>query len=182
MTTNQTRDILVAEMLGDIGKLHDQVANLKAELPQILGQMQAVIATQTAKAQVLQEPTQRAIQHFISQEIRGIKVAAKEAQVTAGRALDEDVSSAVRKNLIWMQLKSEQTFDLITRQFDRAVTDSATVAEGRATATLKGLCQGLQNHIHEIRTERWKGQYLHMLAACVSTGLVVGVFAVYILK
>ena len=48
--SNQTLDILVAEMLGDIGKLHDQVADLKAELPHILGQMQAVIAAQKAKA------------------------------------------------------------------------------------------------------------------------------------
>jgi hypothetical protein len=175
-------DILVVEMLGDIGKLHDQVANLKEELPQILNQMHEIVAAQTAKAQVLQEPIQRAIQLFISQEIRGIKTAGKEAQVAAVKALDEEVLVAVRKNLIWMQHKAEQSFEINARQFDRAVTGSATVAEGRATETLKSLCQGLQNNIHEIRTERWKGQYLHMLAACVSTGLVVGVFAVYILK
>lgn len=182
MATNKTLDILVAEMLGDIGKLHDQVADLKDELPNILGQIQAVFAAQTINAQVLQEPIQRAIQNFVSQEIRGIRVAVKEAQVTAVKALDADVLDAVRKNLIWMQHKSEQSFEITARQFDRAVTGSAIVAEGRATETLKGLCQGLKTSIDDIHAERWKGQYLHMLGACISTGLVVGVLTVYLLK
>ena len=68
---SQSLEILVAEMLGDIGKLHDQVADLKVELPTILNQMQAVIAAQTAKTDVLQEPVQRALQSFIRQEIKG---------------------------------------------------------------------------------------------------------------
>ena len=93
--SNQTLDILVAEMLGDIGKLHDQVADLKVELPKILHQMQAVIAAQAAKADDLQEPTQKAIQSFIRQEMKGIKVAVKEAQESAISSLDGDISCAV---------------------------------------------------------------------------------------
>src|SRR5437868_14856959 len=103
--SNQTLDILVAEMLGDIGKLHDQVTDLKVELPKILNQMQAVIAAQAAKADVLQEPTQRAIQIFIRQEIKGIKVAVKEAQEAAVNSLDGDISYAVRKNMDWAKFK-----------------------------------------------------------------------------
>lgn len=180
--SNQTLDILVAEMLGDIGKLHDQVADLKVELPKILNQMQAVIAAQTAKADVLQEPTQRAIQSFVRQELKGIKVAVKEAQEAAVNSLDGDISCAVKKNLDWAQFKCKQSFDVAATKFDTAVTDSAKVAEGRATETLKGLCQGLKIGIDEIRAERWRGQYLSMLCACISCGLAVGVLAVYILK
>ena len=182
MAANKTLDILVAEMLGDIGKLHDQVANLKAELPNILGQMQALIAAQTAKAEVLQEPTQRAIQSFIRQEMKGIKVAVKEAQASAISSLNGDISCAVRKNLDWAQYKCEQSFGIVTKKFDTALTDSAKVAESRATETLKGLCQGLKNRIDEIHAERWRGQYLSMLCACTSCGLAIGILAVYILK
>ena len=167
---------------GDIGKLHDQVADLKVELPKILNQMQAVIAAQTAKADVLQEPTQRAIQIFIRQEMKGIKVAVKEAQASAISSLNGDISCAVRKNLDWAQYKCEQSFGIVAKKFDTAVTESAKVAESRAIETLKGLCQGLKNRIDEIHAERWRGQYLSMLCACTSCGLAVGVLAVYILK
>jgi hypothetical protein len=176
--SNQTLDILVAEMLGDIGKLHDQVADLKVELPKILNQMQAVIAAQAAKADVLQE----AIQSFIRQEMRGIKVAVKEAQASAISSLDNDISCAVRKNLDWAQIKCEQSFGAVAKNFDTAVTESAKVADGRATETLKGLSQSLKNRIDEIRAERWRGHHLSMLGACISCGLAVGILAVYILK
>ena len=180
--SKKTLDALVAEMLGDIGELHDQVADLKVELPNILHQMHAVIAAQAAQADVLQEPTQRAIQSFIRQEIKGIKVAVKEAQQSAIGSLDGDISCAVKKNLDWAQYKCEQSFAMVARKFDTAVTESAKVAEGRATETLKGLCQGLKDRIDEIHAERWRGQYLSMLCACTSCGLAVGVLAVYILK
>lgn len=179
---NKTLDILVAEMLGDIGKLNDQVANLKLELPKILDQMHSVIAAQTAKAEVLQEPTQRAIQHFVRQELRGIKVTAKEARIEVLNEFEVEAVAAIHKNLIWMKSRSEQTFDVASKHFNNALTESAKVAESRATETLKGLCQGLKNGIDEIRAERWRGQYLSMFGACLSTGVVVGVLAVFILK
>ena len=187
---SQSLDILVAEMLGDIGKLHDQVADLKVELPKILNQMQAVIAAQTAKTDVLQEPIQRAIQSFIRQEIRGIKVAVKEAQEGAVSSLDEDISCAVRKNLDWAQFKCKQSFEAVATKFDTVVTESAKVAESKASETLAGLFQGhfqslfqdQKTRIDEIRAERWRREYLSMLAACIFSGSVVGVLAVYILK
>lgn len=183
---SQSLDILVAEMLGDIGKLHDQVADLKLELPKILNQMQAVFAAQTVKADVLQEPIQRALQSFIRQEIKGIKVAVKEAQEGAVNSLDGDIACAVRKNLSWAQFKSQQSFEATANKFDTVVTESAKVAESRATETLNGLFQGLfhglKTRVEEIRAERWRGQYLSMLCACIASGLTVGVLAVYILK
>lgn len=179
---NQTLDILVAEMLGDIGKLNDQVANLKSELPKILNQVQAVIAAQTTTAQVLQEPTQRAIQSFVRQELKGIGVAVTEAKIEVLGEFEMEVVAAIRKNLIWMQCRSDQAFDAATRQFNNAILESAKVAESRATETLKDLCQGLKDRIDEIRSERWQGQYLSMLGVCMSTGLMVGVLAVVLLK
>lgn len=182
MTTNQTRDILVAEMLGDIGKLHDQVADLKVELPKILNQMQVVISNQKAKADVLQEPVQRAIQNFIRQEFKGISVAIKESKDAAVYSFDADISNGVRKNMAWVQFKCKQSFELAAKQFNTAVTESAGVAESQATQTLEGFHHDLKNKIDEIRAERWKGQYLTMLGSCITTGLVTGLLAVYILK
>lgn len=182
MSVNKTLDILVAEMLGDIGKLHDQVADLKAELPQILGQMQAVIAAQKAKADVLQEPIQRAMQSFIRQEIKGISVAVSEAKEAAVYSFDVDISNGVRKNMAWVQFKCKQSFELAAKQFNTSVTESVGVAESQATQTLQGLCHDLKNRIDEIRAERWRGQYLAMLCSSIASALVTGVLAVYILK
>ncbi len=189
MAITKTHEALVAEMLGDIGKLHDQVADLKVELPGILGQMQAVIAAQTAKAQVLQEPTQRAIQSFVRQELKGISVAVKEAKTEVLNEFEMEVVAAVRKNLIWMQGRSDQAFDVATKQFNNALVDSAKLAESSTTERLNGLCTGLKRGIDEIRaekvlqsTERWQGHYLSMLGVCMSTGLVVGALAVILLK
>lgn len=182
MSTNHTRDILVAEMLGDIGKLLDEVARLKVELPNILNQMQAVVAAQTAKADVLQEPIQKAIQTFIRQEFKGISVAVKDAKNEAVNALQADISVVVGQKVNWVQFKCEKSFELAAKQFNTSVTESAGVAESRATETLKGLCQGLKNNIDEIRAERWKGQYLSMLGACIGTGVTVAILAIVILK
>ena len=196
MAASTTRDILIAEMLGDVGKvdarfahvsdkvagLIDQVDHLTGELPKILDQMHGLIAAQAGTANAPQEAIQRAIQVFIRQEIKGISVAVKEAKADAVNSLDGDISIAVRKNLEWAQFKCKQSFDVTATKFDTAVTESAKVAESRATESLKGLCQALKNRIDEIRAERWKGQYLSMLGACTSTGLAVGALAVYILK
>ena len=114
--------------------------------------------------------------------MKGIKVAVKEAQEAAINSLDGDISYAVKKNLDWAQFKCEQSFGTVAAKFNTAVTESAKVAESRTTETLKGLCQGLKNRIDEIRAERWRGQYLSMLGACISSGLGVGILAVYILK
>jgi hypothetical protein len=189
MTASTTRDILIAEMLGDVGKVDDKVARLihqvdylTGELPKILNQMQVVISAQTAKADVLQEPVQRAIQNFIRQEFKGISVAVNEAKEAAVYSFDVDISNGVRKNMAWVQFKCKQSFEIAAKQFNTAVTESAGVAESQATQTLEGLCHDLKNRVDEIRAERWKGQYLTMLCSCIATGLVTGILAVYILK
>lgn len=43
------RDLLIAEMLGDIGKLHDEITALKSTLPQVGDEMRATLETQTGQ-------------------------------------------------------------------------------------------------------------------------------------
>lgn len=185
----KTMDILVAEMLGDIGKLNDQVAHLKSELPKILDRMQALITAQSSKAEVLQEPTQRAIQSFVRQELKGISVAVTEAKTEVLNEFEMEVVAAVRKNLTWMQSMSNQTFDAATKLFNNALVESAKAAESKVTETLNDLCTSLKRGIDEIRaekvlqsTERWQGHYLSMFGLSIASGAVVGVLAVFILK
>ena len=182
MIPNKAIDMLFAEILGDVRELIDQVAGLKGDLPNILNQMQTVFAARTAMADELQEPIQRAIQSYIRQELQGIRVAVKEAKHSAVHALEADISVAVGNKVNWVQFKCEKSFDAAAIRFDCAVTESAKAAESRATETLKGLCEGLKIRIDEIRAERWRGQYLSMLSACIFSGLAVGILAVYILK
>ena len=88
---------------------------------------------------MLQEPIQRAIQSFIRQEFKGISVAVKEAKADAVNALYADISVVVGEKVSWVQFKCEQSFDMAAKQFNTSVTESAGVAESRATETLKGL-------------------------------------------
>jgi hypothetical protein len=43
------RDLLIAEMLGDIGRLHDEVTALKQSLPQLGNDMRATLEVQTER-------------------------------------------------------------------------------------------------------------------------------------
>jgi chromosome segregation ATPase len=43
------RDLLIAEMLGDIGRLHDEVTALKQSLPQLGNDLRAILEDQTGQ-------------------------------------------------------------------------------------------------------------------------------------
>ena len=45
------RDLLIAEMLGDIGRLHDEVAALKQSLPQVGNDLRTTLEVQTEQLQ-----------------------------------------------------------------------------------------------------------------------------------
>lgn len=45
------RDLLIAEMLGDIGRLHDEVTALKQSLPQLANDLRATLEAQTGQLQ-----------------------------------------------------------------------------------------------------------------------------------
>ena len=45
------RDLLIAEMLGDIGRLHDEVTKLKQSLPQLGDDLRATLEVQTEQLQ-----------------------------------------------------------------------------------------------------------------------------------
>jgi hypothetical protein len=81
-----------------------------------------------------------------------------------------------------MESESKKSFDATAAIFRDAVTDSVRVAEARAIVTLKGLCQDLKNRIDEIRAERWQSKSLAMVSACTTTGLLVGIAAVWVLR
>lgn len=183
---NKTLDILVAEMLGDIGKLHDQVADLKVELPSILNQMKLVIAAQKAKADVLQEPIQQAIRVFIRQELNGISVAAKEAKQDVLNALEVDISDLLRKKVNWVQSSCDKSFEVAAKKFELVLTESATVAETTATTAtnkaLSAICRNLKVEIEALQKERWQGLYLRMIVGCSITGVLVGILARFISK
>lgn len=40
MAENTVLDVLIAELLGDVGKLHDEVKSLETRLPEVLGQVE----------------------------------------------------------------------------------------------------------------------------------------------
>lgn len=182
MAPTKTLDILVAEMLGDIGKLHDQVATLKTELPTILAQMQKLIDAQTAKANAPVDVAQRELRGYIREEIQRISGAAHQAKDAVNCELTVEVRDTVQWHLSRMENESKKSFEATAAIFRESVTQSVRVVESRATETLKGLCQDLKYRTDEIRAERWESQRLAMISACATTGLLVGIAAVWILK
>lgn len=182
MAPTKTLDILVAEMLGDIGKLHEQVAALKTELPTILAQMQKLINAQTTKANAPVDAAQRELRGYIREEIQHISDAVQQAKDAVTCELTVEVRDTVQWHLNRMEIESKKSFDATATIFSDTVTQSVRVVEYRATETLKGLCQDFKYRIDEIRAERWKSQRLAMVSACAATGLLVGIAAVWIMK
>lgn len=182
MAATKTLDILVAEMLGDIGKLHDQVAALKTELPTILAQMQKLIDAQAGKPNAPVDAAQRELRGYIREEIQRISDAAQQAKDAVTCELTVEVRDTVQWHLSQMENESKKSFDATAAIFRDSVTQSVRVVESKAMETLKGLCQDLKYRIDEIRAERWKSQRLAMISACSATGLLVGISAVWILR
>ncbi len=175
-------DVLVVEMLGDIGKLHDQVDSLKAELPAILAQMQKLIDAQNANANVPADTAQRELRYYIGEEIQRISETVQQTRDTVISDLVGDARDTVNHQLRRMEGESKRAFDASAEVFRDSVTQSVRVAEARALETMKGLCQDLKNRIGEIRAEKWKSERLAMISACAATGLLVGIAAVGILR
>ena len=182
MAATKTLDILVAEMLGDIGKLHDQVAALKTELPTILIQMQRLIDSQNGGANASVNTAQRELRAYIREEMQRISEAVHQTRDSVLSDLVVDARDVVRLQMNRMENESKASFDATAAIFRDSVTQSVRVAEGRALETLKGVCQDLTFRMNAIRAERWKSQRLAMVSACAATGLLVGIGAVWILK
>jgi hypothetical protein len=182
MTANTARDVLIAEMLGDIGKLHDLVASLKAELPAMLSQVDSMLNANRAASMAPQRAAQQFLDRYFRHELKGIYDNSNKAKDTALEALQREILSVVRKELSGARLRAEQVVDSAASRFEMAIDESAKIAEERASQALSEICQKLSTRVNDLQLERERDKRLAMIGACVATGLLVGTLSVFVLR
>lgn len=182
MSGNTARDVLIAEMLGDIGKLHDLVASLKTELPAMLSQVDSMLNAHRTATMAPQRAAQQFLDRYFRHELRGIYDACSKAKDASLEALQIEIRAVVNKELHGIRHRADLIVDAAALRFDKSLEESAKVAEKRATDALLEVSQLLSNRVTALQLEREKDKRLAMIGACISTGLLVGMLSVFVLR
>lgn len=182
MAGNTALDVLVAEMLGDIGKLHDQVARLNGELPAMVVQVESMLTAHKASTMAPQKAAQQFLDGYFRQELRSIFDTTRKSKDAAIHTFQSEILAVVNKELLGVRLRTDHLVSAAAERFAIAVGASANAAERSATEALKGICQELSDKASELQLERRKTQWLAMIGASASTGLLVGALTVFILR
>lgn len=193
MSGNTARDVLIAEMLGDIGKLHDLVARLNSELPSMVAQVESMLVANKASTMAPQKAAQQFLDGYFKHELKSIFDTASKAKDAALLTLHSEILAIVNTELVGARVRSERIADAAALRFERAVDagsssfekavqDSAKVAQRNASDAINKICQELSDKVAELQTERRKNQWLAMIGACASTGLLVGALSVFVMR
>lgn len=176
------REALEAEMLSDIGKLHDQVQDLKAILPAILQQIHVTLADIEARSKYPEKVVQRQFELYVNNQIAAIRGTTQQVKREVLNQLSADVLAAVTEGWSGARRQGDKLFAEATEQFNTALLASVEVAEGRATATMIGLCMDLKHEIDVLTINSTKHTRILTFLVSVVTGICVGIGSVFLLK
>ena len=120
------RDALIAEMLGDIGRLHDSVGELKVELPEMLRPLREIEAA-TAEAKrahqaFLADAASQAKQTIEAVASDQTKIMTIAARATAQGAV-KDVAARIEQQLQDGIEKAKATINASTKRIEQAATN-----------------------------------------------------------
>lgn len=185
-----SRDALIAEMLGDIGKLHDLVARLRNELPDMVAQVDSMLAASKASNLAPHKAAKQFLDEYIKHELKGIFETTNKAKDFAIHSIHNEILGLANTELVDVRIRSkrisdagvlrfERAIDVGTSTFEKAIRESAKLAEVNASGAISKICKGLSDNVHELQIERRKSQWLAMVSACALTGLLVGAFSVF---
>lgn len=176
------REALEAEMLADIGKLHDQVQDLKTLLPAILQQINVALVNIDARSKYPEEVVQRQFELYVKNQIIEIRGSTQQVKREVLSQLSADVLAAVTVGWAGARQQGDKLFVVAAEQFNTGLLNSVEVAEARATATMKGLCVDLKNKIDALNMSQTKHARAITFLVSVATGIVVGIGSVLLLK
>ena len=165
-----TLDALVAEMLGDVGKLHDEITRLKTDLPAIASELAGQVQQSTAEAEkklggLIGGIVQAAnlIQSKSSESI-ATETAAAISRIQAEAAdLSKDIKSTVQQSVSTGLKDAASGFKQATEESTR-----------QAASSIAGAVSELQTASTIYRTGLWE-----KLAYFVVASLVSGVVAAF---
>ena len=168
------REALEAEMLADIGKLHDQVQALKNTLPGILQQVSFGLNEINARAKLSESVVQRQFEQYVKNQIISIRGSTDQVKRVVLHQLSSDVLAAVNEGWASAGRQGDKLFTDAADQFSKALLSAVEVAERRATATMKNLCMDLKKNIDALNLRQTKNTRVVALMASVATGFFIG--------
>lgn len=169
------REALEAEMLGDIGKLHDQVEALKNALPRLLTNISAALANIEANSKTPHEIVRQEFERYVRNQILAIKGSTDQVKRAVLYQLSAEIASAVDEGWSSSKIKGDKLFKEAGEKFNSALLTGVESAEARAIATMKGLCMDLKVEIDTLNLKKAKKWWILMTIACIITGFSVGI-------
>jgi hypothetical protein len=174
-TPSTALEALTSEMLGDVGRLHDSLEQLKRDVPAMTKQIEEFLP-QLAKG--LNSP---AMERFISARIGELFIAARRAREEAQQDVQSAFSKAVSDGWSSVRERGDWLFKHATDEFTKNVGDAAARAAEEARASIAPLLKGLHDEIANLRQQRFRERWIMCAFACTCTGAITGVAAVLLL-
>lgn len=165
-------EVLQAELLGDVGRLHSLVASLKSELPAIV----AEIRRATAETHNPAMSAGQYLKQISKDEIKAIHAAGLTARHMATHELSGVFAEALRNVHGTVQGRGKQVFDEAIGEFTRRANEANTLLSSKT----KEVCAHLEASAIELQTESGKTRWRSMLLVSVVTGVAVGLITAFL--
>jgi len=175
-------EALTSEMLGDIGRLHDSLEQLKRDVPAMSKQIEEFLAK---LSNGLNSPT---LERFINARISEIYTTARLARRDVVNDVETAVSKAVTDGWFSVRKRGEQLFDIAASEFRKNIDDATKAAAEQAAVALAPVLTSLNLEIEELRkTERarrrhYQEHWIGCATACVCVGVVSGALACILMR
>jgi hypothetical protein len=174
-TPSTALEALTSEMLGDVGRLHDSLEQIKRDVPAMTKQIEEFLPK---LANGLNSPT---MERFIAASISEIFIAARRAREEAKQDMQSAVATAVSEGWVSVRKRGDWLFKHAADEFTVNIGGASAKAAEEARASIAPLLKGLSDEIANLRRQRFRERWLMCAFACTCTGAITGVAAVLLL-
>lgn len=166
--------VVMSNIENDVLKLHDQVAELKADLPFILKSIREATCNLEQTLAPQNELAEAELKRFIQVELKDIYIHARQAKEAALKGVEAAINDSARQGWLGTKIEAAEAFKAAGNQFEKTLERAVVTAN----STLNGLCVELE----QANKQKERANMLLMALACSLTGIVVGVITAFILR
>jgi hypothetical protein len=169
-------EVLVSEMLGDIGRLHVSLERIKHDIPAMATQLQQFRMSLEAE---FRSPK---LEAFLVDSINSIYIAARRARKDAEHGVQDAVQKAILDGWISVRGRGEQLFQRATADFVARIDVATSTAADQATASVTPLLTSLGDEIGRLKARRFRERWIMTAIACMACGTGTGVLTFIVME
>ena len=167
-TPSTALEALTSEMLGDVGRLHDSLDQIKRDVPAMTKQIEAFLPKLESG---LNSPK---LERFIADRISEIFIAARRAREEAKQDVQSAVAMAVAEGWGSVRKRGDWLFQHAADEFARQIPAAAAKSAEEARESIAPLLKSLHAEVARLRKQRFREHWIMCALACVCTGAITG--------